>query len=59
VTEYHHQAYADDGGFLGAHLRIDRDGALMVRGHGQFEAADFDISACYSERGQALLGSRE
>jgi hypothetical protein len=30
----------------------------MVRGDGQFEAADFDISACYSERGQALPSSR-
>jgi hypothetical protein len=40
-------------------LRIDRDWALMVRGDGQFETADFDISACYSERGQALLGSRK
>jgi predicted O-methyltransferase YrrM len=39
-------------------IRIDHDWALMVRGDGEFEAADFDISACYSERGQALLGSR-
>jgi hypothetical protein len=39
-------------------LRIDRDWALMVRGNGQFDAADFDISACYSERGHALPSSR-
>ncbi len=39
-------------------LRIDHDWALIVRGDGEFEAAGFDISACYSERGQALLGPR-
>ena len=39
-------------------VRIDRDWTLIVRGDGQFDPADFDISTCYSERGQALLASR-
>jgi predicted O-methyltransferase YrrM len=39
-----------------AELRIDRDWALVVRGEAELEAG-FDISACYSERGRALLAS--
>jgi predicted O-methyltransferase YrrM len=37
-----------------AELRIDRDWAMVVRGDADLDAG-FDISSCYSERGQALL----
>jgi predicted O-methyltransferase YrrM len=42
------------------HHGVDQADAATLgrRGHRQFDAADFDISACYSERGQALLSSR-
>jgi len=38
-----------------AELRIDRDWAMVVRGDADLDAPGFDISACYSERGRALL----
>jgi Methyltransferase domain len=38
-----------------AELRLDRDWAMVVRGDAEIDAEDFDISACYSKRGQALL----
>jgi predicted O-methyltransferase YrrM len=38
-----------------AELRIDRDWAVVVRGDAELDPADFDIAACYSERGQGLL----
>lgn len=41
-----------------AELRIDRDWALVVRGDAELDPDGFDISACYSERGRALLASR-
>jgi hypothetical protein len=39
-----------------AELRIDRDWAMIVRGDAELDSG-FDISACYSERGRALLAS--
>jgi len=38
-------------------LRIDRGWVVVVRGDAELDAAEFDISACYSERGRALLAS--
>lgn len=40
-----------------AELRIDRDWAMVVRGDAKLDAGDFDVSACYSDRGRALLAS--
>jgi hypothetical protein len=38
-----------------AELRINRDWAMVVRGDAELDAGDFDVSACYSDRGRALL----
>jgi predicted O-methyltransferase YrrM len=40
-----------------AELRTDRDWALVVRGDAELDVATFDVSACYSERGRALLAA--
>jgi hypothetical protein len=42
------------GGVI-AGVRINHDWALVVRGEAEIDAATFDISTCYSERGRALL----
>jgi predicted O-methyltransferase YrrM len=42
-----------------AELRVDRDWALVVRGDADVDPATFDISACYADRGRALLAPRE
>jgi Methyltransferase domain len=36
-------------------LQINRDWAVVVRGDTEVDASDFDVSACYSDRGRALL----
>jgi len=38
-----------------ADLRISRDWTVVVRGDADVDASEFDVSACYSERGRALL----
>jgi hypothetical protein len=43
---------------LVAELRIDRDWAIVVRGKAELDPAGFDIAACYSDRGRALLADR-
>jgi hypothetical protein len=43
---------------LVAELRSDRDWAIVVRGEAELDPAGFDIAACYSDRGRALLADR-
>jgi Methyltransferase domain len=38
-------------------LRVNRDWAVVVRGDAEVDASDFDVSACYSDRGRALLAA--
>jgi predicted O-methyltransferase YrrM len=38
-----------------AELRVDHDWAMVVRGDAEVDPTDFDVSACYSPRGRALL----
>jgi predicted O-methyltransferase YrrM len=41
-----------------AELRIDRDWAIVVRGEAELDPTGFDVAACYSDRGRALLADR-
>jgi hypothetical protein len=41
-----------------AELQINRDWAVVVRGDAEVDASEFDVSACYSERGRALLAAQ-